>query len=302
MMHNLYWNVYRGLERELLELANVIHIDDDQLEVYSTKIAELLIRTCVEIEAIAKEIYFREGGTKKEDGSNLYFDTDCLGLLESRWLLSKKIVAVSNPALYLTKEENLMLKPLYKADKRGSSSSDWKKAYQAVKHDRSNSLKKGNLKNFIRALSALFLLNIYYKDTKVSLESNIDSFDTGLGSQVFSVLVHRFSPVDSSGIWRKADFYDNSVYLVKATDQTGDKLVKSLKAINDDYWNRALKQVQNELSSNITSNLQSEEQIRLRLQEAYTKAKNSPNHELYAKHVEVAKLLQYEAVLNKQQY
>lgn len=127
IMANLYWNVYRGLERELLELADVIHIDDRQLEVYSVKIAELLLRTSVEIEAISKELYFREGGTKMQEGSDLYFDTDCLALLESKWLLSKKVVIVSSPSLYLTNEDNLTLTPLSKASKRGTSGSDWKK-------------------------------------------------------------------------------------------------------------------------------------------------------------------------------
>ena len=56
---------------------------------YSMKIADLLIRTTVEIESISKELYFREGGTKPDD-KDLYFDTDCLALLESKWSLSKK--------------------------------------------------------------------------------------------------------------------------------------------------------------------------------------------------------------------
>lgn len=52
MGNNLYWNVYKSLERELLSLAEIIHIDDSQLDVYSMKIADLLIRTTVEIESI----------------------------------------------------------------------------------------------------------------------------------------------------------------------------------------------------------------------------------------------------------
>lgn len=302
MKHNLYWNIYRGLERELLEIADVIHIDDEQLYVYSTKIAELLIRTSVEIESIAKELYFGENSTKKQDGSELYFDTDCLGFLESRWLLSKKVVVVSNPSFYIEKEENLILTPLYKADKRGSSSSDWKKAYQAVKHDRANSLKKANLKNFIRALSALFLLNIYYKDTTTALGSDINSFDPSLGSQIFSIHIHRFNSINSAGTWDKDDTFDHSVYLIKATDKTYNQLVESLKAINDDYWNKAINQVINEISNNTVSNAMSKEQLTSRFQEAYKEAKRVPNYDLYDKNAEIARSLQYEAVLNKQQY
>ena len=73
MKNNLYWNVYKSLERELLALAEIIHIDDKQLDVYSMKIADLLIRTSVEIESISKELYFREGGTKPDDKDLLGF-------------------------------------------------------------------------------------------------------------------------------------------------------------------------------------------------------------------------------------
>lgn len=120
MKNNLYWNVYKLLERELLALAEIIHIDDKQLDVYSMKIADLLIRTSVEIESISKELYFREGGTKPDD-KDLYFDTDCLALLESKWCLSNKVVMVSSPILYLEQDENLYLTPLHKAHKRGTS-------------------------------------------------------------------------------------------------------------------------------------------------------------------------------------
>ena len=56
MGNNLYWNVYKSLERELLSLAEIIHIDDSQLDVYSMKIADLLIRTTVEIDCILEKV------------------------------------------------------------------------------------------------------------------------------------------------------------------------------------------------------------------------------------------------------
>ena len=59
MSHNLYWAIYQNLEEGLIELSNNIHIDDEQLNVYSMKIAEMLIRISVEVESIAKELYFK---------------------------------------------------------------------------------------------------------------------------------------------------------------------------------------------------------------------------------------------------
>lgn len=55
-MTTLYWQVFKNLEREFQELADTIYINDAQQEVYSMKIADLLIRTVIEIEALAKEL------------------------------------------------------------------------------------------------------------------------------------------------------------------------------------------------------------------------------------------------------
>ncbi len=46
-MSNLYWPIYKNLEKEVVELSNWVHFDDKQLFVYSVKISELLIRCSV---------------------------------------------------------------------------------------------------------------------------------------------------------------------------------------------------------------------------------------------------------------
>lgn len=65
---NIFWPVYKNLEAEFLKLMYYIHIDDSQLNVYSSKIAELLLRTVVEIESISKKLYSENGGTKTSRG------------------------------------------------------------------------------------------------------------------------------------------------------------------------------------------------------------------------------------------
>lgn len=185
---NLFWPVYKNLEKELLLLAENIHIDDKQLNVYSVKIAELLIRTAVEIEAISKELYFQNGGTGKKD--EIYFDTDCIQHLENKWSITKKEIIVASPYLYFEKDKNKILAPLKKVNIRGKG--DWKKAYQAVKHDRANSLAKGNLKSFIDALGSLYILNIYYKGDE-DLKNIQDRKDLNLGSDIFAPSLTFFS-------------------------------------------------------------------------------------------------------------
>lgn len=130
-MNQLYWHVYLNLEKEFLRLADTIYVNDNQQEVYSMKVADLLIRTVIEIESLAKELYLNNGGPVVPD-EEMFFDTVCIKHLDNLWNLDKKLVLVVSPSIYFDKDENKVLTPLHKATKRGSSSADWNKAYQAI--------------------------------------------------------------------------------------------------------------------------------------------------------------------------
>lgn len=198
-MQNLFLPVYFNIEKELIELSEHIFFDDKQLNVYSIKIADLLVRTVIEIEALSKKLYSDNNGPKKykADGTEdfIYFDTDCINHLENLWLLSKKEVIVSSQNFYFTKNENNILKPLYKANKRGSSSANWAKAYQAVKHDRSNNMKHATVKNLINALAALYLLNIYNRSDE-NIKNETKNNDFSFGSKIFSVQKQAITTID----------------------------------------------------------------------------------------------------------
>lgn len=215
---NLFWPVFKNIEKEIISLSNDIHFDDKQLSIYSVKIAELLLRCVVEIEAISKTLYFSNGGTKT-DGKDLFFDTDCIALLETNWLLSKKQVIVSSANFYFQSDENKILYPLHKAHKRGASGADWERAYQAVKHNRVENLDKANLKHLIRAAAALFLLNLYYRDDVFELgKENKNNFTHSL-SDIFDVKVHEY-PITSDiySNYPLMDDLEKSVYLTTWTD------------------------------------------------------------------------------------
>lgn len=222
-MMNLYWPVYKNLEKEVLDLSNHVHFDDKQLSIYSVKISELLIKCSVEIEAISKELYFREGGLQPENEKDLYFDTDCIKLLEDKWSLSKKKLIISAPNFYFQNEENRVLTPLHKASKRGTSSSDWQKAYQGIKHNRTNNLSQGNIKNLLRALGSLFILNVYFKDEVYDLnkENKETNFPINVGSDIFSIKLHLCSSNPSDdGFLRKKEDFNECIYITKVTEKS----------------------------------------------------------------------------------
>lgn len=107
-MNNLYWQVYKNLEQEFLSLSETIFINDTQQNVYSMRIADLLIRTVIEIEALSKELYLENSGTIVPD-EEMYFDTICIKYLNDLWKLDKKVVFVVSPNIYFDIEDNRVL-------------------------------------------------------------------------------------------------------------------------------------------------------------------------------------------------
>ena len=273
---------------------------------YSSKIGDLLVRTAMEVESLSKVLYFENGGTVPA-GRDLYFDTDCLQLLDTKWNLSQKIVFVSSPFFYFVDTANIILTPLRKAHQRGSSSSKWQQAYQAVKHDRINNLKKGSIGNLIQALGALYILNIYYRNASFDnlADKEASNIDWGLGSNIFSVKVsHETSSVAINKIYVKKSDFDECIYLVKHTDKSANALMDVMKSVNKQIQDEIVSMVSGDRafnndnllsdkvgdnSPNSSDQLISEASKRVLDKEKYT------IHDAYQK-------LRFEAVLNKNQY
>lgn len=303
---NIFWNIYKNIERELIQISNIIHIDDNQLNVYSPKITELLIRTVVEVEAISKELYFKNGGNKEND-NQLFFDTDCIDFLENKWLLSKKKVIVSAPNFYFNNEDNRVLTPLKKANKRGSSSSKWLIAYQAVKHNRNNSLSKGNLKNLIGALAGLYVLNIYYKDLEFLLgrDHNGTNFDTSLGSSLFSVKVHTNEDVEFSvdnRLYKKNINYDECIYIIEPTQKAKNIFLDFAQKYFEEVLQRKLETLDRILISR-KENMTDEEIISITEEVRDDKSIGQKILEENASSLsKIYNDMTYQAVINKQQF
>lgn len=231
---NLFWPIYRKIEKEVLDIATYVHIDDTQLKVYSIHIGELIVRCVTEIEAISKRLYEILGGNMNpidDDGRtrSLYFDTDCLALIENRWKLSTKEIVIENEYFYIENEENKKLIPLKKAHIRSGAS--WNKAYQAIKHNRFYNLNKATIKNLLDALGALYILNVYYKDEVKKIGRYVDEIDDHYGSEIFLVHIYQATQMDVKSKMDDTciiDFneqeYEKSIVLIKYDDESFSKI------------------------------------------------------------------------------
>lgn len=247
---DIFWQTYLNLEKEVIEVSKYIFITDEvtirtdgketpiscdsQLRVFSPHIADLLVRCCVQIEALSKELYYNNGGEKPRGSKDVFFDEDCLKLVDEKWEIGKKEVLVAAPFFNLTKDENRVLRPLRNAHKRSGVS--WAKAYQAVKHDRFGSLQFGNVKALLHAMAALFLLNLYFRnDVLVVTFHELSKCDYSMGSSLFAVK----SPAVKMLWYGNEPLKSESPYVVKYKDEEYQRIVAMQSADRealDKYW------------------------------------------------------------------
>lgn len=183
---NMFWTIYKKLEKEVVELSYFIHFSDEQrndkgsqIWTYSNQIADLLVSICVQIEAIFLELNKNE----------FKFTTDKVGTviseIDNKLGLSAKQVRIISKNMYFNDVNGLGNNFAPMAYKQGDEN-DYYSAYCAAKHNRLNALHKANINVLIRALAALFVLNVYYSFENIEIDE-ISEFDFTLGSDIFMV-------------------------------------------------------------------------------------------------------------------
>lgn len=269
-MSNLYWPVYKNLEREIIELSYNVNFDETQFEyykdesgkyiktpTYSVKIGDLLIRCCTEIEALIQEL------TKGKDediqktptvDSKRPITTGCrLKYLHSIWGLDKKAVIVSCLSMYFKDDEYKYFFP-FQYTKDGYD--DYYSAYNAIKHNRNDkTIYKGNIRYLLRAMASLFLLNIYHKDESIFLGKNPSTNSVPSSSDLFSVETIRaaMTEKDNSVKLTLGKFKDalSAVYIIRTTEESKAKENDNAQEFNDSVNSTLSELIKNNPNGNI---------------------------------------------------
>lgn len=175
---NTYWPIYKNLEKEAVDLSYQIMFKDDQLQVYSVKIADLIFRCAAELESLYKDLY------RIETGSEPRTVGDAVRYLDKNWKISKKEISIVAPNFYFT-----CFNQFRPFGYKNGDDNDFYSKYNAIKHDRVKNISKANLNILIRIMGALFVLNVYYKNQDFNIKrlADAEKFDSSLGSSIFSV-------------------------------------------------------------------------------------------------------------------
>lgn len=237
---SIYFPVYKRIEKEVQELASAIYFCDEQKSVYSLDIADLIVRCVVEIESIAKDIYRLENRREPDNPGA------CFKWMEQNWNISKKKVIVISPLFHFD-----VMRNFYSFDYKNKSEEDYYSTYNAIKHDRVKNISKATVYSLIRALGALYILNIYFKNDRIQLKDDYygGHIDRTFGSDVFSIeiapckdIVVLSSEKDiipehcTYKIVRKESEY---AFSLSYKDQFGEIRSSSLVMINKEFQNYA---------------------------------------------------------------
>ena len=182
-----YIGNYHRYEKNFLDITNHIYIDDNQTNVYSLELADLIVNVFSSIEGLSKDIYKffsneetgveffinvenkrkskfleKHPGTSDNKIPEVKFD-DALKYLNCFWDLSSKKIKISSDLIYLTEKSSFItpindICPLSRSAKR-----ELNKAYQSIKHDRIANIKNATVNNAIESLGALYILCVYGK-------------------------------------------------------------------------------------------------------------------------------------------
>ena len=146
-----YIRSYLLIQDDLIDLFKYVEPSDDSLKTYSFRIQELFIRTCIEIEANFKAIFSMNTYTPKGRLS-----IEDYYLINTSHYLSSYMVKLP----YWSGDQITAMRQPFRAWGEPKNvckpwNLPWYQDYNAVKHDRANSLHLANLENLIDAYCGL---------------------------------------------------------------------------------------------------------------------------------------------------
>lgn len=173
-----YISDYYRYEKEFLDISTHICIDDQQLNVYSLVLADLIINIFSNIEGISKELYAyitdillsAEEKEKEKEKLEQYEQKNpsaafyiALDYLDKIWFLSAKELIISSDSIYISKYNRILTPFKDFNNKNKDSVSSCFNAYSAIKHNRIKDINLATVKNALTSLGILFILCTYAK-------------------------------------------------------------------------------------------------------------------------------------------
>lgn len=218
----LFFQSYQILEKELLEITDYIHFTDENLNVFSIKFSNFIIRANVECESLLKELYKRTADFKDKDEKekNEALEHSTFKQVNEVYHLDKKNIYLSSEIFYFKNKYN---KPFIPCNFE-KNEKDMRKIYNALKHDKVNNLIKADLETAINILGFLFVLNIcFYPELIYKNQEERSRIFRGQKAYIEPLILSMFSELDRLKINEVEEYLDGCLYYERLTSKLEDE-------------------------------------------------------------------------------
>jgi hypothetical protein len=143
-----HWNYYLAVEDDMIKTSQYVEISFDNMATFSVEYTKIILSAASEVDVLLKQIYLSLGYKKQKPNFNDY----CKSIKE-------KLESLITEELCLERY-GISLKPFTEWEK--GLEPNWHKAYNNLKHNRTENYKDANLENTLLSLSALYSTVIHY--------------------------------------------------------------------------------------------------------------------------------------------
>lgn len=167
-----HWNYFLAIEKDLENVSRYIEFSPDNSGTYSIELAHILLSASSEVDVVMKQLW-------KLLDIKSYKDKKKKKCIDNyRQIIQNKLPDIINKKVYINRY-SITSRPWEVWAGTSTTNPDWWSSYNKVKHERNVSFKEANLKNTINAVSALFLVVVYFYKTQLEIEGgrSISSFD-----------------------------------------------------------------------------------------------------------------------------
>jgi hypothetical protein len=171
------------IQEDLKKLFEFIEPSDASINAYSFRMHELLVRSCIEIEANFKAILLENDYIPKKDRAG----NDILNMSTYQAIDATHHLSSYRVLLPIWHGEKKVLEPF--REWKTNNSLSWYQAYNHCKHDRFKEFDKANLQNVINAVAGLLIVlssqfrteNFSSSNTCMALETTSEDMEGAIG-------------------------------------------------------------------------------------------------------------------------
>jgi hypothetical protein len=192
-------------------MTDYIHFTENNLDVYSVKLANFILRANVECESLLKELYKRtehfEGLSKREQ--NIALENNTYTQVNAEYKLDNKTIYIASEIFYFQGRYSELFTP-FKYEKNGKDSH---KIYNSIKHDKVNNLKKADLETAINMLGTLFVLNLcFYPELIEKAQDERSKIFRGRKAYIEPLFLSGISEIDNLDKDEVEEYFESCCY------------------------------------------------------------------------------------------